>query len=828
MAEIVYTAVTDATDHRGTLFQGARFWLSQKVPQRNRFIEEVKANGGEVTPLEKEADVKIVDHARKQQLPGTYSYRYIEESVRNGALEDLEQYAVGPPVGTIRAIGSVIQPAKSGRTKFTSDDDHQLVNWVNWIEQRGGATSGNEIYKQLEAKNPRHTWQSWRDRWVKTLKDLPRSAFISQDVPPTPPVDQTIEPVRSPRTTEEQNIRRKPFTEDDARELLSLGDDIENIHPDEKQLAWSKWAENHDHPEDHSAEDWQDLWERTIRPIFRSRKAEPAENKSTPHGPTDTVTELHDQSARRRQASLPVRVSPAKEDTKEFTVSRSPSYHPESPSRQFRAPSQEQNLDISATSTTDGTNDARYDARSPIKRKRPTHEDGEEVPSSSPLQPTVSNKRLRRETFPPENMQSPEKSSSKGSAQEIPDTYASGEPGAIDVIEISDGEESQSSDEEGSHLEPSRSPSLELGSSPKEASNQHDHSASKTQAAFLESAPSIVLDLPAPEGGWSDEDENEDESNDDESLAHGVVHQTGTEFDLPATEGGWSDEDEDEDEDEDRIGDVYGKVERNRFCEKGGGDEDEDDAQLDDAHDDGEYHRILEEEGQDETDHEDDIGSSIEADQNFESGSSFDTQKKQLARQMGMRARSSSSTVKSHSSSLALAIAPSRVQPTTQALLTAPTQQPDFSLAEPEGGWDKILSSPPTSPSSHSEPHQLQLTEQQPPLPLSNNNNHESNHAANLDYFITYMVSLGHNEDNILLALRCTNMDRKFSEKALEYMKTHPGEVPVDMKGFWTEDDDEALRGKDGRRIGRLEEKHGRESLEKRWRFWEEYGASEV
>ena len=44
MAEIIYTAVTDASALRGTLFQGAKFWLSQKVPQRSRFIEQIKVN----------------------------------------------------------------------------------------------------------------------------------------------------------------------------------------------------------------------------------------------------------------------------------------------------------------------------------------------------------------------------------------------------------------------------------------------------------------------------------------------------------------------------------------------------------------------------------------------------------------------------------------------------------------------------------------------------------------------------------------------------------------------------------------------------------------
>ena len=44
MAEIVYTAVTDASGLHGTLFQGSKFWLSQKVPQRSRFIEQIKVN----------------------------------------------------------------------------------------------------------------------------------------------------------------------------------------------------------------------------------------------------------------------------------------------------------------------------------------------------------------------------------------------------------------------------------------------------------------------------------------------------------------------------------------------------------------------------------------------------------------------------------------------------------------------------------------------------------------------------------------------------------------------------------------------------------------
>ncbi|KAL8715932.1 MAG: hypothetical protein Q9220_000599 [cf. Caloplaca sp. 1 TL-2023] len=140
MAEVVYTGVTDAGGIRGQLFQGQTFWLS------------LKANGGQITPLEKQADVKIVDHKRKEQLPGTYSYQYIEKSLRNGVLEDLDKYAVGSPTGTTRTVGSTVQPAKSGRTKFTPEDDRILVKWVVGMERSGSKVMGNEIYKQLEAE----------------------------------------------------------------------------------------------------------------------------------------------------------------------------------------------------------------------------------------------------------------------------------------------------------------------------------------------------------------------------------------------------------------------------------------------------------------------------------------------------------------------------------------------------------------------------------------------------------------------------------------------------------------------------------------------------
>ncbi|KAL8850765.1 MAG: hypothetical protein Q9221_004333 [Calogaya cf. arnoldii] len=813
MAEIVYTAVTDATGINGSLFQGAKFWLSQKVPQRSRFLEEVKANGGEVTPLEKEADVKIVDHARKQQLPGTYSYQYIEDSVRNGALEDLEKHAVGLPVGTIRAVGSVIQPAKSSRTKFTAQDDQQLVSWVRTFEQRGGATSGNEIYKQLEAKNPRHTWQAWRDRWVKTLKYLPPSAFISHDAPPTPPADQRVEDSKPSTDVEQRMVARKPFTKEDGQSLLSVAHDIEKIDPNNKQQAWLKWAENQDHPEDHSAEDWEDLWERTIRPLFRKQRQR-IEEKPIPQGFIDSETNRDGHRETPEAASLPVRKSPAKKNVREPTIPRSPSYHPVFPTRQLGTASQERNSIIPTADDMDGANDAEDVFRSPVKRKRPAYEEGEEggeVPSSSPLQPEVPNKRLRPDSLPHEILSSPGNAPAKVSAKEVPDTYATTDAAAIDVIEISDGDGSEASEEGLFCSEEERSPSPELGSSPKIISAGLDRNASKTQAAFLDPTPSIEYDLAEPENGWQDEDQDQDDEYDEENNEEyddddksndkgndsvALTYEEAAGFDLAAPEGGWPDENDDKSDDEENSGQ---------------------DEQA-------EYDRIPKEEAGGLTGAEGEYGDEPESDSQIEMLSSIGTQEKGLAERMGMRTRSSSPS----SSSVVTSRTPSRtrVQHTTQGILTAQTQEPDLSLAEPEGGWDQVLSSPPVSP-SFSKPnlHQSQVNGKQQQSPSPKDPEPKQNYADNVDNFISYMIAQGHDEDDILLALRCTNMDHILTEKALVYMETQPRDTTPDMHGFWTEKDDADLRGNNASKIKALELKHGKESLELRWEFLEHYGS---
>jgi hypothetical protein len=101
--------------------------------------------------LEKQADIIIADHARRNAPPGSISWKFIQQSVAKGELEDIEDHRAGPPVGTIRAVGSA-QPTKKGKTPFTAEDDRILMEWCTKAERKGLPLKGNEIYKQLEAK----------------------------------------------------------------------------------------------------------------------------------------------------------------------------------------------------------------------------------------------------------------------------------------------------------------------------------------------------------------------------------------------------------------------------------------------------------------------------------------------------------------------------------------------------------------------------------------------------------------------------------------------------------------------------------------------------
>ncbi|KAH0545234.1 hypothetical protein FGG08_000688 [Glutinoglossum americanum] len=211
MAQVVYTG-SSTTAVGGGLFEGKKFWLAQKLPTRSRFVDLVKVNGGEIVPLEQHADIKIADPLFKKTLPpDSYSYTFIEQSIRHGELQDLEEHRAGPETITSRPVGSR-KPARGTRLTYSAEDDRFLYDWVTSHERSGGKILGNLIYQQLEQINPRHPWQSWRDRWVKQLSQRPAPPQHPAN-PPTPPAD------RSPDQTTAKRMRVKGHSPENTIKL---------------------------------------------------------------------------------------------------------------------------------------------------------------------------------------------------------------------------------------------------------------------------------------------------------------------------------------------------------------------------------------------------------------------------------------------------------------------------------------------------------------------------------------------------------------------------------------------------------------------------------
>jgi hypothetical protein len=165
MATIVYEGT--GSGGGGDLFKGMKFYFLRRVPLRTKWEELVlvrflylrfsqllisrQSNGGELVKLEKQADIVIADHARKDNPAGAISWKYVEESVKKGELEDIEDHRAGPVTHTAREVGSG-GPTRKGRTPFTAEDDRILMEWVMKGERAGIAVKGNELFQQLEEK----------------------------------------------------------------------------------------------------------------------------------------------------------------------------------------------------------------------------------------------------------------------------------------------------------------------------------------------------------------------------------------------------------------------------------------------------------------------------------------------------------------------------------------------------------------------------------------------------------------------------------------------------------------------------------------------------
>lgn len=90
----------------------------------------------------------IADHKRLDAPPGAYSWKFIEDSVRNGIIQIKDKYRIGPDPDLPRPVGAK-HGAKTTRTPFTKDDDANLAKWV--LSRRSQQQQGNAIYQEYEA-----------------------------------------------------------------------------------------------------------------------------------------------------------------------------------------------------------------------------------------------------------------------------------------------------------------------------------------------------------------------------------------------------------------------------------------------------------------------------------------------------------------------------------------------------------------------------------------------------------------------------------------------------------------------------------------------------
>ncbi|RAK97761.1 putative transcription factor Rap1 [Aspergillus ibericus CBS 121593] len=201
------------------LFEGKQFWLSHNIPQRNWFKEIIQNNGGTVRLHEKDADIKLVDHKRKNLPSDAYSFKFVEDSYRKGELQDLENYRAGP--SEARPVGATNIPTRGHKVYYTLEDDQLLWDWMQPHERNPRASiRGNKIYQELAAQHPRHTFQSYRDRYLKRLKGHPRPGGMpASTAPPASheePTPRSESRERSPRGPESiaakanERKRRRP------------------------------------------------------------------------------------------------------------------------------------------------------------------------------------------------------------------------------------------------------------------------------------------------------------------------------------------------------------------------------------------------------------------------------------------------------------------------------------------------------------------------------------------------------------------------------------------------------------------------------------------
>ncbi|TQV97420.1 hypothetical protein V2A60_006828 [Cordyceps javanica] len=206
---ITYSGVP--VEIEGRIFDGLKFWVAQRVPLRSSLLDQIQRNSGVIVPLEKNADYLIADHARKDVPMNSISWKFITESVQNGFVQLPDHYWIKKVRGTQRQAAPERSDKRTTRAGFTLAEDAALARWVL---AHDGQKAGNLIYQHFAAKHPRHSWQSWRTRYVKKLSLLPEGSLeqLAIQVPSSqmcPAIEEEEQPDRELPDPTELMLQRK-------------------------------------------------------------------------------------------------------------------------------------------------------------------------------------------------------------------------------------------------------------------------------------------------------------------------------------------------------------------------------------------------------------------------------------------------------------------------------------------------------------------------------------------------------------------------------------------------------------------------------------------
>ena len=279
---IMAAARADESQLAEELFAGLTFFVVQRVPLRSALLRTIESHGGRVVLLERQADHIIADHMRPDAPPGSISFTFIEAAVRADALPDPQHHRAGRPAGTVRAVGSSTVPIKDRRTRFSAEDDRVLWQWVETQRQQGARVKGNAMYLELERRNPRHTSQSWRDRYINKLMANPPpgvNVAVPANPPPTPPVMPDADDAIA--LAEEEPL---VFTHDEREKMMENAGDIENMDTNLTDRAWECWASVFT---SHSAAAWRSFWEEDVRPAYLRNQARASKAQAEAEGSSD-------------------------------------------------------------------------------------------------------------------------------------------------------------------------------------------------------------------------------------------------------------------------------------------------------------------------------------------------------------------------------------------------------------------------------------------------------------------------------------------------------------------------------------------------------------